>query len=171
MNTRSLFLSALIAGAALGVLGNLPVLNLVNCFLCLWVWLGGILAVYLYNRYERNRTQLDQASATPVQGAGAGALAGLVGAFVGVFVYALTSFISTPMLVELARSLNINMFNPGTGIGRAVIFFHFIWSTQIGSYCLIFCLRKPRQVNTACSTWLQKPIVGSSDSIFHLFPA
>ena len=123
MNTRSLLLSALIAGVVLGVLGNLPVLNFINCFLCLWVWLGGIFAVYLYNRYERNRTQLDQASATVGQGAGVGALAGVVGAFVGVFVYALTSFISTPMLESLARSLDLNMFNPGTGIGRAVTFF------------------------------------------------
>jgi hypothetical protein len=123
MNTRSLLLSALIAGAVLGVLGNLPVLNFINCFLCLWVWMGGIFAVYLYNRYERNLTQLDQASATVGQGAGVGALAGVVGAFVGVFVYALTSFISTPMLESLARSLNLNMFNPGTGLGRAVTFF------------------------------------------------
>ena len=125
MNTRSLLLSALIAGVVLGVLGNLPVLNFINCFLCLWVWLGGIFAVYLYNRYERNRTQLDQASATVGQGAGVGALAGVVGAFVGVFVYALTSFISTPMLESLARSLDRNMFNPGTGIGRAMTFFFF----------------------------------------------
>src|SRR5512136_699256 len=89
MNPRSLLLSALIAGVVLGVLGNLPLLNFINCFLCLWVWLGGIFAVYLYNRYERNRTQLDQASATVGQGAGVGALAGVVGAFVGVLVYAL----------------------------------------------------------------------------------
>lgn len=125
MNTRSFLLSSLIAGAVLGVLGNLPVLNFINCLLCLWVWLGGIFAVYLYNRYERSRTQLDQAGATVGQGAGIGALAGVVGAFVGVIVYALTSFISTPMLESLARSLDINMFNPGTGIGRAMTFFCF----------------------------------------------
>ena len=47
MNTRSFVLSALIAGAAIGVLANLPVLNLINCFLCLWVWIGGLLAVFL----------------------------------------------------------------------------------------------------------------------------
>jgi len=46
-------------------------------------------------------------------------------AVAGVFVYSLTSFISTPMLLSLAKSLNINMFNPGTGIGRAITFFFF----------------------------------------------
>ncbi len=125
MNIRSLILSALIAGVVLGTLGNLPVLNFVNCVLCLWVWLGGIFAVYLYNRYERKRTQLDQASATVWQGLGIGALAGVVGAFVGFFVYALTSSLSTPMLVSLAKTFNLQMFNPGTGIGRAVTFFFF----------------------------------------------
>ena len=97
MNTRSLILSALIAGAVLGTLGNLPVLNFFNCLLCLWVWLGGIFAVYLYNRYERNRTQVVEASATPGQGAGIGALAGVIGAAIGALVYALTSFITAPM--------------------------------------------------------------------------
>ena len=128
MNTRSLILSALIAGAVLGTLANLPLLNFVNCFLCLWVWLGGIFAVYLYNRYERNRTQMTEASATPGQGAGIGALAGVVGAFVGAFVYLLTSFISAPMMQSLARTLEIDMPMQGSGfvgalIGTAIFFF------------------------------------------------
>jgi hypothetical protein len=128
MNTRSLILSALIAGAVLGTLANLPVLNFINCFLCLWVWLGGIFAVYLYNRYERNRTMTSQASATPGQGAGIGALAGVVGAFVGAVVYALTSFISAPMMQSLAQSLDIDMPMQGSGfvgalIGTTIFFF------------------------------------------------
>jgi hypothetical protein len=121
MNGRSLFLSALISGALLGLLGNLPVLNLVNCFLCVWVWLGGIFAVYLYNRYERSRTQTAVASATPGQGAGVGALAGVIGAFVGAVVYALTSFISMPMMQSLASAMNIDLPAQGSGIVRALI--------------------------------------------------
>jgi hypothetical protein len=121
MNTRSLLLSALISGAVLGLLGSLPVLNFINCFLCLWVWLAGIFAVYLYNRYERNRTQMTEASATPGQGAGIGALAGVIGAFVGSVVYALTSFISMPMMQSLASSLNLDLPSQGSGIIRALI--------------------------------------------------
>jgi hypothetical protein len=102
VNTRSFILSALIGGVVIGVLGNLPVLNLINCFLCLWVWVGGILAVFLYRQFEHGASAL-----TVGQGAGLGALAGLVGAFVGVVVYASTSFISMPMLVSLARFFQI----------------------------------------------------------------
>ena len=123
MNTRSFLLSALISGAVLGLLGNLPVLNFINCFLCAWVWLGGIFAVYLYNRYERNRTQLTQASATIGQGAGVGAVAGVVGAFVGVVVFALTSFITAPMMAAMANALQINNFPAGTGIAEVATFF------------------------------------------------
>lgn len=128
MNTRSMLLSALIAGAVLGTLANLPLLNFVNCFLCLWVWLGGIFAVFLYNRYERNRTQVTEASASPGQGAGIGALAGVVGACVGAVVYLLTSFISAPMMQSLARTLDIDIPAQGAGfvgalIGTAIFFF------------------------------------------------
>lgn len=93
MNTRSFFLSALIAGALIGVLGNLPLLNLVNCIFCLWVWLGGVFAVYLYQRFQRGGAGLSGA-----QGAGLGAVAGIVGALVGVVVFSLTRFASMPIL-------------------------------------------------------------------------
>ena len=43
MNTRAFWLSTLIAGAAIAVFGNLPLLNIVNCALCVWVWIGGAL--------------------------------------------------------------------------------------------------------------------------------
>ena len=128
MNKRSLLLSALIAGAVLGTLGNLPLLNFINCFLCVWVWLGGILAVYLYNRYERKRKQSAEASATPGQGAGVGALAGVFGAFIGSVVYALTSWISMPLMQSLARSLEVDIPAQGSGfvgalIGATIFFF------------------------------------------------
>ena len=102
MNTRSFLLSALIAGIVIGLLGNLPLLNLVNCFLCIWVWIGGILSVFLYRRFQQGESTLSTA-----QGAGLGALSGLIGAFVGVTVFALTSFISMPLFANLARSLQI----------------------------------------------------------------
>jgi hypothetical protein len=102
VNTRSFVLSALLAGVVIGVLGNLPILNLINCFLCIWVWVGGSLAVFLYRRFQHGGPGL-----TGAQGAGLGALSGLVGAFVGVVVYALTAFISMPLFNNLARSFDI----------------------------------------------------------------
>jgi hypothetical protein len=98
MNSRSFILSAIIAGVVIGFLANLPGLNLINCFLCIWVWGGGILAVFLYQRFQHGKSGL-----TPSQGAGLGALSGLIGAFVGVVVNALTSFLSVPMFINLAR--------------------------------------------------------------------
>ena len=124
MNTRTFIYSALIAGAVIGVLGNLPILNLINCFLCIWVWVGGFLAVFLYQRMEHGATSL-----TPAQGAGLGALAGLVGACVGIVVYALTSFISMPIFASFARFVQVegdlpfDRVDPAAIVGSTFFFF------------------------------------------------
>lgn len=102
MNTRSLILTVLIAGTVIGVLANLPILNLINCALCIWVWLGGGLAVLIYRRFQPGQPGL-----TAGQGAGLGALAGLVGAFVGAVVFLVTSPLSVPIFNGLARSLQL----------------------------------------------------------------
>jgi hypothetical protein len=123
MNTRSFILSALIAGALIGFFGNLPLLNLINCILCLWVWLGGILAVYLYRRYQRGGPGLSIA-----QGAGLGALSGLIGALVGTVVFAITNSLSMPLFNSLARALQIEGDLPlqsgdiGTFIAQVIFF-------------------------------------------------
>jgi hypothetical protein len=100
MNTRSFVLSALIAGVVIGFLGNLPILNLINCALCVWVWFGGGVAVFLYSRFEQGTVTLSTA-----QAAGLGAISGFIGDLVGVVVFAATSTISIPMFNSLARSL------------------------------------------------------------------
>jgi hypothetical protein len=102
MNSRSFVLSALIAGVVMGVLANLPLLNLINCILCFWIWVGGILGVFLYRRFQHGESGL-----TPGQGAGMGALAGLIGVFVGVVVYSATAVISMPIFAALARNLQV----------------------------------------------------------------
>lgn len=102
MNTRSFLLSSLIAGAAIGLLGSLPVLNFVNCLLCIWVWGGGLLAVYVYRRFQPGQPAL-----SPAQGAGLGAVAGLVGAGIGAVVFLLTSSLSLPLMQGLARMLQV----------------------------------------------------------------
>ncbi len=124
MNTRSFVLSALIAGAAIGLFANLPVLNLINCFLCVWVCAGGVLAVFLYRWFQHGGPAL-----RAVQGAGLGAFAGLIGVFVGMVVYALTSFISMPLFVDVARffqiegDLPIEVVGPSTILTSTLIFF------------------------------------------------
>lgn len=102
MNSRSFFLSALIAGVVIGLLGNLPLLNFINCFLCIWVWLGGALSVFLYRRYRPGDQGL-----TSAQAAGLGALSGLIGAFFGILVFILTASLSAPLFEGMMRSLQI----------------------------------------------------------------
>jgi hypothetical protein len=117
MNSRSFVLSMLIAGIVMGVLANLPLLNFLNCILCLWIWVGGILGVFLYRHFQHGGPVL-----TPGQGAGLGALAGLIGVFVGLVVYAATSFISMPMMVALARYFQVQGNMPWNQVGpRAMI--------------------------------------------------
>jgi hypothetical protein len=101
MNTRSFILSALIAGAIIGVLGNLPVLNIINCCLCVFVWVGGASSVLLYRRFQHG------AVVSGGQGAGLGAVSGLIGAFVGVVVYSATSFLSIPIFASLAQAFQV----------------------------------------------------------------
>ncbi len=78
MNRRSFIISALVAGLVMGFLGNFPGLNLLNCFLCLWVWLSGILAVFLYRRFTAAQPDLSMG-----QAAALGAVSGVVGALIG----------------------------------------------------------------------------------------
>ena len=102
MNTRSFLLSILIAGVVIGFLANLPVLNLINCALCIWVWVCGILAVLLYRWFQHGKP-----GASVGQGAGLGALSGLIGALVGAVVFLVTSPLSINIFNNLARGLRI----------------------------------------------------------------
>jgi hypothetical protein len=99
----------------MGLLANLPVLNLVNCFLCLWIWLGGALAVYLYRRFH-------PAGAAPTVGQGAliGIVAGIIAAVVGLFVFTVTGAISMPIFSGLARTFGVegDFASPTLGFGE-----------------------------------------------------
>jgi hypothetical protein len=77
LNTRSLLISGAIAGVAMGILSNIPLIFCVNCLLLGWVWGGGIFSVFLYRRSNRSEP------VTVTQGLVLGAAAGVVGAIVG----------------------------------------------------------------------------------------
>jgi len=126
MNTRSYLWSAIIAGVVIGLFGNLPLLNLINCFLCIFVWIGGILAVFLYRRFQNGGPGL-----TVGQGAGIGAVSGVIGVLVGMVVYALTSFITAPMIASLMRAFQIQGNMPSFASNLGFTF---------GSLAFFFCL-------------------------------
>ncbi len=77
LNTRSLLTSGLIAGVAMGLLSNIPLIACLNCLLLFWVWGGAIAAVFLYRRYEH------EPPLTITQGLVIGGAAGIIGAVVG----------------------------------------------------------------------------------------
>jgi hypothetical protein len=103
MNTRAFWLSTLIAGVAIALFGNLPGFNLINCAICVWVWLGGALSVFLYRRFQGGKPVVSAG-----QGAGLGALSGLIGAVLGAGVFLITSPLSVPMFNALARVLRVD---------------------------------------------------------------
>jgi hypothetical protein len=76
LNSTSVLFAAGVAGGAAGLLSSIPLVNLLNCLLCGWLWIGGIAAVYLYNNRE-------SVSLPNAQGALVGAAAGIVAAVVG----------------------------------------------------------------------------------------
>lgn len=69
MNIKNLIISSLIGGIVIAALANIPVINLINCLLCMGYWVGAILAVWLYRRFE--------GTLTLGQGVAVGALAGV----------------------------------------------------------------------------------------------
>jgi hypothetical protein len=73
------FQPALLGGVAMGVLSALPVINLANCC-CAWILFGGALAAYL----------MQQNHPEPIM-IGDGAIAGLLAGVVGAFVWGLAS--------------------------------------------------------------------------------
>jgi hypothetical protein len=75
MNSKALTAAA-IAGAGIGLLSSIPILNLVNCLLCAWVWGGGIFAIWLY---KRNSGEMAVPSN---QGAIIGLVAGVIGGLI-----------------------------------------------------------------------------------------
>ena len=117
MNTRAFLLSALLGGLIMGVLGNIPILNFLNCLLCAWVWLSGILAVFFYRRFDTANPALSIG-----QGLALGAVAGVIGAIIGSIVSAIFSTAGTAALVSYLKSIpgyssDLDQFTNLAGVG------------------------------------------------------
>jgi hypothetical protein len=105
MNTRALGIAVLVSGLVIALLSKIPVISLFNCILCIWVWLGGILAVFLYQR--------NQPVATPVKlehGALIGALAGIAGAFIGAIFGLIFGSINGAIFQAINNAANIGEY-------------------------------------------------------------
>ncbi len=86
MNTRALLITSAIVGFAMALFSNLPLLSLGNCIICMWLWGGGILGVWLYPRFDKTTQAM-----TPGRGAIIGVVSGLIGALLATLVSMLFS--------------------------------------------------------------------------------
>ncbi len=103
MNARNLLIASLVGGLASTILSNVPVLNLVNCLVCIGFWGGPLLAVWLYKRQE--------GTLTLGQGVAAGVVAGF---WAGVFGFIL-SLVGLAGAAALMKSY-APYLPPGSGI-------------------------------------------------------
>ena len=75
MNTKNLLIASLIGAVVTTFFANVPLLNLVNCLVCLPFWGGPLLAAWFYKR-QTGTMSLSQAVGVGVL---AGVFAGLLG--------------------------------------------------------------------------------------------
>lgn len=93
------FVPALYGGLIMGVVSAIPIVNLVNCFCCAGVLLGGFLAVFFY----KNNFTPDTPPYTAGDCLTVGALAGLFGAFTSVILSAITVMIFGDVMREFIQ--------------------------------------------------------------------
>ncbi len=116
MNIKNLIISSLIGGIVIAALANIPVINLINCLLCMGYWVGAILAVWLYRRFEGTLT-LGQGVAV---GALAGVWSGLINLILGLVTAAgIATLITTLNQILPADTLNLQ---PDFAGGLAILF-------------------------------------------------
>ncbi len=75
MNTRDLLIASVIGAVVTTALANIPIVNLINCLLCLPFWGGPLLAAWYYKRQTGTMTMN--------QAIGIGALTGLFAGILG----------------------------------------------------------------------------------------
>jgi hypothetical protein len=87
---------ALLGGLFIGVLSALPVVNIGNCFCCLWVVIGGVLVTYLLQQNKPEPVETGEA----VLG---GLIAGLIGAVIATIGIFLVSGVTDTMMQDNMR--------------------------------------------------------------------
>jgi hypothetical protein len=88
---------ALLGGLAIGVLSALPIISLANCC-CAWILFGGGLAAYLMQQNHPEPIQIGD-------GAVAGLLAGVIGAFVWLIVSIPINLLMAPLQSEMSQRM------------------------------------------------------------------
>lgn len=109
VNTTNKFQPALIGGIVLGLLSSIPFVNIGNVLCCMWVVLGGALAVYLYIKKSPVPVQIGEGA---LVGAIAGAIGSVVGIVVGIPLNIMTGNALGRLLLEWAAKMNPEQGEP-----------------------------------------------------------
>jgi hypothetical protein len=92
---------ALISGAVIGAVSGVPGLSLINCCCCAGVWLGGVLALYLYKQeFTEGMPPLESSDALML-----GLMAGVVGAFTATIINVVILVTFGPVEADLVKSV------------------------------------------------------------------
>jgi hypothetical protein len=110
MNNRSMLIAAGIGGLVMLALTKIPLINCLNCILCVSYWGGGILAVWVYRQTEKVQPGL-----TIGQGALVGLLAGVGAAVLAMLVDAIFSGAGTLASLDMIKNV------PGLSTGASDI--------------------------------------------------
>ena len=132
MNTRALLLSGLIAGVLMALFSELPLISILNCCLCLWIWAGGIFAVFLYRRFDNT-----VGPTTLTQGVLVGLVAGLVSAVLGTILAAIIGPGSWREIIQLftaTQGTEADLGAFGDTLSSPVFFFFFELITNLVFY-------------------------------------
>ena len=97
---RAFFLSVLISGFVIALFSNAPLVNICNCLLCIWVWGGTLLGVFLYRKLDREAGPL-----TILQGMLLGLSSGVLAAIIGAGLAAILNPIAIKSVNALIESL------------------------------------------------------------------
>lgn len=128
MNNKTLLYAAGVAGVVTGLLSGIPIISLLNCLFCGWLWVGGAASVYLYNGREGG-------SLTPTNGALVGAATGVVAALVGTLLASVFGGLSMAALSQLDPEMQQYIPDIATSLlsGAFSLVFNFICYAIFGA--------------------------------------
>jgi len=101
MENQRLINSAIVGGTVSALLFSIPFVNMINCFCCVGIMLGGAVALIYYDRSFEIREVLSPATALTV-----GLVSGLAGAFISILVDWLIYSMFGNWELELITTLN-----------------------------------------------------------------
>lgn len=81
MDNQKIITAGFIGGIVAGSLNSIPFLNFINCFCCIGIILGGVVALLYHDRSDANREYINPAIAVTL-----GITSGLFGAFISLFI-------------------------------------------------------------------------------------